>query len=509
LYFYRFVRFFIIICVILTLFITLDAVPISTASSASMPHGVMITTSNKKINPNQKLQYQSAPNIPADWPQVQNNPQRTGYSSEILGTTFQVMWTHPFQPERIFPQVQAIIYGGKVFVGTEMGNLYSLDALTGALVWKYSVRSPILNSVAAGNGKVFFGAMDGAVYALHTDGPDANRLAWRLQLSQRLGFSTAPVYVSENDQGSLVNKVLIGGRDGIFYALNADTGETIWQYSVGAPILQTAAYNNGRVYFGAMDMRVYALYTAKLPPTGQQRTAWRSVVLPGMAFKDYWPVVHQGMVYVRPMGVGGLGVNDPSKVTDLSAQKAVLDDYAVHPGNYTLNLIRFEETPNAIDKSNVSQAPPVIQYDFQTMNGATSPPCVDRDLYLVIPSPFPTQSYSTGWGRLDVNPTSPNYRTIVDVLNDGTGSGFGNRDENMNLTCTGNLIFAMHTQEENANYTGAFLLDSPRRWIHILPGETNRQMSNNTQGGGGNPASISHGWVYHISRDELIARKSQ
>jgi hypothetical protein len=66
----------------------------------------------------------------------------------------------------------------------------------------------------------------------------------------------------------------------------------------------------------------------------------------------------------------------------------------------------------------------------------------------------------------------------------------------------------MHTMEDNANYTGAFNLDT-RRWTHIGTGWTNGQMSSNTQGGGGNPASISNGIVYHISYHELVARSTQ
>ena len=419
-----------------------------------------------------------AANGDLDWPQVQRDPQRTGYAPEILGTNFQVAWTHPFQPEKVYPQVQAIVYEGKVFVGTEMGNMYALDAQTGTQEWVYSIGAPILNSVAAGDAKVFFGAMDGAVYALDAS---TGSLVWKSQLSQRLGFSTAPVYAE--------SKVMLGGRNGIFYALDQNTGAVLWQYEVGAPILQTAAWNNGRAFFGTMDMYVYAINTA------DGSLAWQSEEIPGMAFKDYWPVVHQGMVYVRPMGMGDLGVQDQSFVTDPAAQRAVLADYEANPGNYTINMPRFYEPTG-------EQAPVVIHYDYQTMNGATAPPCVDRDGHLIIPAPF-TSGYTTGWGRLDVG-----SRIVVDILYDGTGAGYGNPDENMNLTCTGNLVFAMHTQEYNAQYTGAFDLVN-WTWTGIPAGHTNSQMSTNTQGGGGNPASISDGMIYHVSFHELIARVAQ
>lgn len=413
-----------------------------------------------------------------DWPQVQRDPQHTGYTPETLGTNIERVWTRPFQPEKVNPQVQAIVYAGKVFVGTEMGNLYALDALTGVQRWVYDCGAPILNSVAAGYGKVFFGAMDGAVYAL-----DANTgtLIWRAPLSWRHGFSTAPVLAD--------GKIMLGGRDGIVYALNSLDGEVLWQYKVGSPILQTAAWDNGRLVFGAMDMHVYAINSA------DGSLAWKSEKLPGMAFKDYWPVIQQGMVYVRPMGTGGLGVSDQTKVIDLVAQQAVLDDYAANPEDYTLNLFRFNVGTGKL-------ASPIIHYNYQTMNGATSPPCIDRDGYLVMPAPF-TSGFLTGWGRVD-----PASRIMIDILYDGTDAGYGNRDENMNLTCSGNLIFAVHTQEGNAQYTGVFDLDN-RLWTRISVGHTNGQMSTNTQGGGGNPVSIVNGMIFHISFHELIARTAR
>jgi len=87
-----------------------------------------------------------------DWLQVQRDPQRTGYTPETLGTTFKVAWTYPFQPEKVYPQTQAIVYSGKVFVGTEMGNLYAVDAKSGTKAWTFKAGGPILNSVAAGDG---------------------------------------------------------------------------------------------------------------------------------------------------------------------------------------------------------------------------------------------------------------------------------------------------------------------------------------------------------------------
>ncbi len=422
----------------------------------------------------------TAPAAPAatDWPQVQNTPQRTGYSPEVLGTTFRVKWTHPFQPERVYPQVQAIVYAGKVYVGTANGNLYALNIETGAQAWKFAAGAPILNSVAASDGKVFFGAMDGAVYALNA----ANgALVWKNQVSTRLGISTAPVLAD--------NKVMLGGRNGIFYALNPATGSIVWQHNVGAPILQTAAWNDGRAYFGAMDMHVYAIHTSN------GARAWRSAKIPGMAFKDYWPVVHRGKVYVIPMSRTGLGVTDWTQVLNQAAQQAVLADYAAHPENYEKAMVALNEATGV-------EAPAVIYYPYQSMHGATAPPCVDRDGMFIVPALSPASEYRTGWGRLNVD-----SRILVELLSDGTQAGFGAGDETFNVTCTANLVLTLHTEEGNAHYTGAFNL-ATRTWTHIAAGYRNGQFSTNTQGGGGNPGSVADGVVYHISYHELIARST-
>jgi len=390
--------------------------------------------------------YHLATNGDWDWPQVQRDPQRTGYTPEVLGTNFQVAWTHPFHPEKVFPQVQAIVYDGRVFVGTEMGNMYALDAQTGDQEWVYNVGAPILNSVATADGKVFFGAMDGAVYALdaHT-----GNLVWRSDLLWRHGFSTAPVFAD--------NQVMLGSRNGAFYALDPDTGATLWQYDVGAPILQTAAYNNGRVFFGAMNMYVYALNT------NNGSLAWQSAKINGMAFKDYWPVVHQGYVLVRSMGmtVGGAG-----------RSFYALDE---HTGGETITL---------------------PQFDGKTMHGATTPPAVDRDGYLVVPIPKP-DAYGACWGRLDLN-----TQQVVDTLE---GGGCGNEDENENVSCANNLIISLHREDNpGGGYNGVFDLAN-RTWT-ALSARIDWQPYENTQGGGANPVSISSGMFYHISLHYLIAR---
>jgi outer membrane protein assembly factor BamB len=485
---------------------------------------VLRSKSNTSLEVSPPVLAQTSPN---DWPQVQKDPQHTGFSSETLGTNFQVAWTYPFQPDRVHPQVQAIIYRGKVFIGTEGANgqkprLIAISAGSGTgagqKVWEYEAGGPILNSAAADNGMVYFASLDGAVYAIDSD---TGTQVWKNQLMQFLGFSSAPILAE--------NKIFIGGQDGRFYALDTNNGNTLWSYDTGSPILMTAAYNQNKVYFGAQNMYVYALDTAS------GSLVWKSQKILGGSFKEYWPVIHQGNVIIRPMsrtwmpGVepgspfqwglnssnwdwlsqwgSTISAGNASQVPDImSAQDTVISNYQANPNNYTKSLY-------ILDESTGGEAMVVPHSSDQTMDGQTTPPCVDRDGNLVMPLMF----IASGWGRLSLT-----QQRFIDILYDGTDyrgqpvssttvsnqvAGFGNGDENMQVSCTANMVLGFHIQEENANYTGYFNLDT-RRWTRVSAGHLNKEMSHNTQGGGGNPPSVSNGMVYHVSWHNLIARKT-
>ena len=77
------------------------------------------STIQKPIEVNQvQAQTSTCDSYLHNWPQVGHDPQHTGYSPQPLGQNINnVAWVHPFQPDKVYPQVQPIIYCNKVFVG--------------------------------------------------------------------------------------------------------------------------------------------------------------------------------------------------------------------------------------------------------------------------------------------------------------------------------------------------------------------------------------------------------
>lgn len=421
----------------------------------------------------------------ADWPQLQNGPARLGYSPEKIDVPLKRAWVLGFSPERLFPQTQPVVAGGRVMLGTAMGSFHAFEATSGKKLWSFQAGGPILHTAGVEAGRVFFGCLDGCVYALNA--PDGT-LAWKFESKLPTGFSTA-VLLAEG-------KVFIANRGGVYFALDQRDGKPAWQRELGVPVLMSSAYDDGRLFVGAMDMRVYAL-DAK---TGQ--TVWTSDTLYGAAFKDYWPVVYKDYVLVRPAKVSG-GATGPAiewfpgplPQSELDKQEKMLAAFEKNPN--TKNLF-------VLDKKTGREAFVVPHWVTCTMNGATTPPCVDGDGLLVIPVTI--HDWRGGWGRLDLQ-----KRRVVEVLaeekinRDNNKAGAGNPDENMNASAAGRLIFNWHTEEGNAQYSGSWHVDR-REWTHLAPLHVDQSFSSNTQGGGGSAPVVSDGMIFHTSWNSLNAR---
>ena len=59
------------------------------------------------------------------------------------------------------------VANGVVYVGSDDGNVYALNAATGARLWSYTTGAYVESSPAVANGVVYVGSDDGNVYALN------------------------------------------------------------------------------------------------------------------------------------------------------------------------------------------------------------------------------------------------------------------------------------------------------------------------------------------------------
>ena len=151
-----------------------------------------------------------------------------------------------------------------VYFGSSDGNLYSVDAHTGSLKWKFKTNGVVHTSPTLYKGKVYIGSWDTFVYAI--DAKTGKEL-WKFKSGDDSQY-----HILEGIQASPTasnGNIYIGARDGMFYALNAETGALNWKYSANNSwILTTAAVKDKTVYIGTSDS---FLFLALDTETGKEK----------------------------------------------------------------------------------------------------------------------------------------------------------------------------------------------------------------------------------------------
>jgi glucose dehydrogenase len=174
------------------------------------------------------------------------------------------------------------VANGVVYVGSDDGDLYALNASTGAILWSYTTGGPVTSSPAVVNGVVYVGSSDRNVYALNAS---TGAKLW--------SYTTAAIVRSSPAVANGV--VYVGSDDFNVYALNASTGAKLWSYTTGNTVGSSPAVANGVVYTGSNDNNVYALNAS----TGAK--LW-SFATGNVVYSS--PAVANGVVYI-----GGYALN--------------------------------------------------------------------------------------------------------------------------------------------------------------------------------------------------------
>ncbi len=198
-------------------------------------------------------------------------------------------------PKGVNASGQPTIASGRVFVGTDIGYVYSLDAASGCVYWSYETKVLVRNAISIGPVKgrgsakyaVYFGDAHANVYGLDAQ---TGKLLWKTKVddhySSRITAAPAlyngnlfvPVSSSEEYSASVPHYECCTFRASVV-ALDANTGKQIWKSYVmpePKPIKKTSAgtqlygpaggavWNTptvdiklGAVYFGTGDAETY------------------------------------------------------------------------------------------------------------------------------------------------------------------------------------------------------------------------------------------------------------
>ena len=219
------------------------------------------------------------------------------------------------------------VANGVVYVGSFDGNVYALNASTGALLWSYATGNAVDSSPAVANGVVYIGSSDNNVYALNAS---TGVLLW----SHTTGGAV------ESSPAVANGVVYVGSYDGNVYALNASTGAKLWSYTTGGSVFSSPAVANGVVYVGSDDGTVYALNAFTGAPLWGYHTG-------NGVYSS--PAVANGVVYISDNNVYALNASTGALLWSYTAgffvdSSPAVANGVVYVGSNDYNVYAFGRT---------------------------------------------------------------------------------------------------------------------------------------------------------------------
>ncbi len=164
---------------------------------------------------------------------------------------------------------------GHVFVGSDDGYLHAVNLQTGRRAWRAQGGAPVRSRAAYSATRLFFGTEEGEVYAVDY----AGEFRWRFKAKRAV--TGAPL---------LLNGVLyFGSVDGMVYALEEGSGWAIWKFRTGKPVISSPVIVGNMLYIGSADHHVYAV------DIRGGRESWRYETGDQV---NSSPAVYNGTVYV-------------------------------------------------------------------------------------------------------------------------------------------------------------------------------------------------------------------
>lgn len=216
----------------------------------------------------------------AAWNGWGNDPANTRYQPKPGLTAadvpkLKVKWAFGFADETV-RSAQPTVVGGRVFVGSSSGTVYSLDAATGCIYWNYQAGASVRTAISIGkpagsnNYVAYFGDTRSFVHAVDAA---TGKVLWKAKVEDHSAsrvtgapaFYNGRLYVpvsSIEEVSATVPSYQCCKFQGSVVALDGATGKQIWKsYSISDPPQATKASAAGTQQFGPAGAAIWSAPT--------------------------------------------------------------------------------------------------------------------------------------------------------------------------------------------------------------------------------------------------------
>jgi polyvinyl alcohol dehydrogenase (cytochrome) len=161
-------------------------------------------------------------------------PTRAGLTADQI-PGLRLKWAFGF-PDATSAWAQPTVAGGRLFVGSQNGTVYSLDPRTGCIIWTFTAQGSVRASISVSRTGAYFSDQKGYAYALD---PTSGKLLWsrkvdnhpliRLTGSPSLYEGTLYVPTSSYEEAGKSPSYACCTFRGSVVALDAATGSERWR----------------------------------------------------------------------------------------------------------------------------------------------------------------------------------------------------------------------------------------------------------------------------------------
>ena len=188
-----------------------------------------------------------------------------------------------------------LVWRGAVYFGCGDGNVYSLDAATGTLNWKFKTGDVVHASPVISGGVLYIGSWDSYFYAIDAA---TGKEKWRFKTGEdpdihnQVGIQSSAVVAD--------GIVYFGCRDSNLYAIDTATGQKKWAYNnKGSWVIASPLVQNVKVYFATSDSGMFRALDAK---TGAELfslkfSGWPTFASPIIAGEMLYSGSHSGTLF--------------------------------------------------------------------------------------------------------------------------------------------------------------------------------------------------------------------
>jgi outer membrane protein assembly factor BamB len=227
---------------------------------------------------------------PRPWPTYGFDEARQHISPYDHRPPYERTWKIDAHDTLEFPP--AVGYG-RVYLAQQKGLFFALDAETGKVHWKKSLRRCAASSPTIGKGVVYQSYMHPVECLQDQPGANGFVVAWDADTGRELWrFRSSPIESSPLLHGK---RLFVGSWDHNVYALNAKTGRKIWSFQTDDQVNTSAAYWKGRIFIGSDGGTLYAL-SAK-----NGKLLWSAQSNSTFGTREFWyatPTIAYGRVYI-------------------------------------------------------------------------------------------------------------------------------------------------------------------------------------------------------------------